>query len=47
MEWHGAGNDAADCIPKVLIVVAVKSGFVMQKVMATELIGTDDGSGWA
>jgi hypothetical protein len=34
MEWLGAGNDAADCIPEVLMCVAVKSGFALQKVMA-------------
>ena len=47
MEGLGANTAAADCIPEVLMLVAAKSGIVLQKVMATEFIGADDGSWWA
>jgi hypothetical protein len=36
-----AGSAAADWVSEVCICVAVKSGFTLQKVIATELAGTD------
>ena len=44
MEMHGAGIDAAEYIPDILMCVAVKSGLALQKVMAAQFLGADDGS---
>ncbi len=47
MDRLGAGNIAAGCIPEVLMCVAAKSEFVLQKVIVDEINGADDGSWWA
>ena len=41
---HGAGIVATGCKPEVLMRVAVKSGFALQKVVVADFIETNDGS---
>jgi len=42
-----SGSATADWAPGVLMCVALKSGFAMERLMAAKFMGADIGSWWA